>query len=62
MSHRGDAVRTGLRGLGMSTAQMAIAVIPVCFVMIGAGIYLGRKQEQRSKNGVEAKPIAAAPA
>ena len=66
VSRGSDVVSTwshaGLRGLGMSTAQMAIAVIPVCFVMIGAGIYLGRKQEQRSKNGVDAKPIAPAPA
>ena len=37
----------GLRGLGMSASQMAFSVIPLCFFIIGAGIYLGREQEQR---------------
>ena len=46
-----DAVSTwghaGLRGLGMTTAQMAFAGIPLCLVLIGGGIYLGREQEKR---------------
>ncbi|MEP7154710.1 MAG: MFS transporter [Betaproteobacteria bacterium] len=37
----------GLRGLGMGTSQIAFTVMPLCFFMIGAGIYLGRAQEQR---------------
>ena len=49
----------GLRGLGMSTAQMAFAVIPLCFVIMGAGLYLGRQQEQRSKVPSNAHPVAA---
>jgi len=53
VSRGSDVVSTwshaGLRGLGMSTSQMAFAVIPLCFVMIGAGVYLGRQQEARSK-------------
>lgn len=65
VSRGSDVVSTwshaGLRGLGMSTAQMAFAAIPVCFVMIGAGIYLGRQQEARSKRPVEPKPVATAP-
>jgi ATP:ADP antiporter, AAA family len=44
----------GLRGLGMNTSQLALAAIPLCFFMIGAGIYLGRQQEAR------AKPVAPA--
>lgn len=48
----------GLRGLSMSTAQMAFAVIPVCFVMIGAGYYLGRQQEHRARRVAEAKQAA----
>ena len=66
VSRGSDVVSTwshaGLRGLGMSTAQMAIAVIPVCFVMIGAGVYLGRQQERRAKDIVEAKSAATVPA
>ncbi len=62
VSRGSDVVSTwshaGLRGLGMSTAQMAIAVIPVCFVMIGAGVYLGRQQERRARDIVEAKSAA----
>lgn len=48
----------GLRGLGMSTAQMAFAVIPICFVMVGAGYYLGRQQEHRARRVADAKPAA----
>lgn len=40
----------GLRGLGMNTSQLALAAIPLCFFMIGAGIYLGRQQEARAKS------------
>ena len=51
VSRGSDAVSTwghaGLRGLGMSTAQMAFSGIPLCLVLIGAGIYLGREQEKR---------------
>ncbi len=39
----------GLRGVGMSTAQMAFSAIPLCLFMIGAGIYLGREQQLRLK-------------
>ena len=53
VSRGSDVVSTwshaGLRGLGMTSSQMAFAVIPLCFVMIGAGICLGRQQEARSK-------------
>ena len=66
VSRGSDVVSTwshaGLRGIGMSTAQMAFAAIPLCFVMIGAGIYLGRQQEQRSRRDVEEKIVAPAPA
>lgn len=37
----------GLRGLGLGTSQMAFAMIPLSFAMIGAGVYLGREQERR---------------
>ena len=51
VSRGSDVVSTwshaGLRGLGMNASQMAFSVIPLCFLMIGAGIYLGREQEQR---------------
>ncbi|MBL8522076.1 MAG: hypothetical protein JNN20_00155 [Betaproteobacteria bacterium] len=40
----------GLRGLGMNTSQLALAAIPLCFFMIGAGIYLGRQQEARAQS------------
>ncbi len=63
VSRGSDVVSTwshaGLRGLGMSTAQMAFAVIPICFVMMGAGLYLGRQQEQRSKPVATDKPLVA---
>ncbi len=53
VSRGSDVVSTwghaGLRGLGMNASQMAFAAIPLCFLMIGAGIYLGRQQEARSK-------------
>ena len=51
VSRGSDVVSTwghaGLRGLGMTTAQMAFAGIPLCLVLIGGGIYLGREQEKR---------------
>lgn len=40
----------GLRGLGLGTSQLALAAIPLCLVMIGAGVYLGRRQEARAQN------------
>ena len=57
ISRGSDVVSTwghaGLRGLGMSTAQMAFSAIPLCIVMIGAGVYLGRSQQQRRKHEQE---------
>lgn len=47
----------GLRGMGMGASQMAFALIPFCFVMIGAGIFLGREQERR-RGATEAAPVA----
>jgi len=49
----------GLRGLGMGTSQIAFSVIPLCFFMIGAGIYLGRAQEQRRQPEVDADKTVA---
>ena len=64
VSRGSDVVSTwghaGLRGLGMTTAQMAFSGIPLCLVLIGAGIYLGRQQEARSKPAVDVAPLAAA--
>ncbi|MBL8510140.1 MAG: MFS transporter [Betaproteobacteria bacterium] len=37
----------GLRALGLGTAQMAFAAIPLALVMLGTGFYLGRSQQQR---------------
>ena len=37
----------GLRAMEMGTSQIAFTVMPLCFFMIGAGIYLGRAQEER---------------
>ena len=60
VSRGSDVVSTwshaGLRALGMGTAQMAFSVIPFCFVLIGAGIYLGRQQEQRIKPIADVRP------
>lgn len=51
VSRGGDLVSTwghaGLRALGMGTAQMAYSAIPLALVMLGAGVYLGRAQQQR---------------
>lgn len=53
VSRGSDLVSTwghaGLRSLGMSTAQMAFSAIPLCIFMIGAGVYLGRTQQQRQQ-------------
>ena len=53
VSRGSDLVSTwghaGLRSLGMSTAQMAFSAIPLCIFMIGAGVYLGRSQQQRAQ-------------
>ncbi len=53
ISRGSDVVSTwghaGLRGLGITTAQMAFSAIPLCLVAIGAGIYLGRAQQQRQQ-------------
>ena len=68
ISRGSDVVSTwshaGLRGLGMTTAQMAFAGIPLCLVLIGGGIYLGREQEKRrgldvgqEKDGKLAAPV-----
>jgi len=55
VSRGSDLVSTwghaGLRSLGMSTAQMAFSAIPLCIFMIGAGVYLGRSQQQRAQRG-----------
>jgi AAA family ATP:ADP antiporter len=63
VSRGSDVVSTwghaGLRGLGMTTAQMAFSGIPLCLVLIGAGIYLGRQQEARSKPAVDVAPLPA---
>jgi AAA family ATP:ADP antiporter len=62
VSRGSDVISTwshsGLRGLGMSTSQLAFAVIPLCFVMMGVGMYLGREQERR-REGRAALPVAA---
>ena len=51
VSRGSDLVSTwghaGLRSIGMTTAQMAFSAIPLCIFMIGAGVYLGRAQQQR---------------
>ena len=51
VSRGSDVVATwghaGLRGIGMTTAQMAFAGIPLCLLLIGGGIYLGREQDKR---------------
>jgi ATP:ADP antiporter, AAA family len=48
----GDVVaswtHSGIRSLGMTTSQTAFATIPFALAMIGAGIYLGRKQAQKA--------------
>ena len=48
----------GLGAIGMSTGQMAFSAIPLCILMIGAGIYLGRQQQLRQQPG----PVPHAPA
>ncbi len=47
----------GLRGLGMGASQIAFSLIPLCFIVMGAGWYLGRQQEARAKG--TAQPPAA---
>ena len=63
VSRGSDVVSTwghaGLRGLGMSASPMAFSLIPLCFVAIGAGIYLGRQQEHRIKPTGNPAPMAA---
>jgi AAA family ATP:ADP antiporter len=63
VSRGSDVVSTwghaGLRGLGMTTAQMAFCGIPLCVVLIGAGVYLGRQQEARSKPAGDDAALAA---
>lgn len=60
VSRGSDVISTwshaGLRGLGMSTSQLAFAVIPLCFVMMGVGAYLGREQERRRVAGPPLTP------
>ena len=48
----------GLRAIGMSTGQMAFSAIPLCILMIGAEIYLGRQQQLRQQPA----PVPHAPA
>jgi AAA family ATP:ADP antiporter len=45
-----------LRGMGLSTAQMAFAAIPFALTMIAAGIYLGRRHAEREAMAGEPRP------